>query len=453
VTSHPNEDPAVQNRLGLWDATSIVVGIIIGVGIFASPSEIFANVSGPWQALAVWVFGGILSLVGALCFAELASTYPRSGGEYVYFTRAFGSWAGFLFAWAQLAIMRTGGSIAAPAYVFADHACIVWDFGPRSRLIYAVGIIVILTLINTWGINPGRWTQNSLAVAKVAGLGVIVVAGFLLTGSPARDGEPIRRSGGSIGEAMIMVLYAYLGWNEAAYVTSEVRNRRTNLPAALIIGTLTTVVIYLLVNGAYLAGLGFADASRTGPDAPPIAARVLNQSVGIWGSRAIGILAAISALGTINGVIFAGSRIYRELGADYRSLGPLGHWSPRLGTPVWSLALQASISIGMVLAVATWSEGQRGFALLVKGTAPAFWFFFLLTGIALIVLRFRDPEMERPFRVPLFPVVPIIYCASCAYMLYASVRETRWATLAGIGILIAGVPLYLLCNRGSIAKD
>src|SRR5437762_389498 len=219
----PRNDPQpIQAQLGLWDAVSIIIGIVIGAGIYETPPLIFKMVPGPWWGMGVWALGGLLSLAGALCYAELASTYPRSGGDYVYLTRAFGPWLGFLFGWAQLVVIRTG-NIGMMAYVFADYAIRLWDFGqgePRRldatqvTFVYAVVAVTVLSVLNILGVVFGKGTQNVLTAAKVLGLGGILVAGFL---SPAGVSAPVKESNGvSLGLAMVLVLYTYGGWNDAA---------------------------------------------------------------------------------------------------------------------------------------------------------------------------------------------------------------------------------------------
>ncbi|HEV3263000.1 MAG TPA: amino acid permease [Gemmataceae bacterium] len=436
--------PPARAQLSLWDATSIVVGVVIGVGIYESPPLIFQQLSGPWEAMGAWVLGGLLSLIGALCFAELASTYPRSGGEYVYLTRAYGSWVGFFFAWAQLTVIRTGGGIALLAYVFADYAATLHDFGPAGgagmTVAYATLAILVLTSLNVLGLNPGKRTQNILTVAKVLGVLGVVLAGFLWAGARPETVRQTAAEPGSFALAMIFVLYAYDGWNEAVYVATEVQDRRRNLPLALLLGTGAITIIYLLINAAYLAGLSFPAAQSSGA----IAADVLALPLGDWGARAMSVLVMVSALGALNGMILTGSRIYPELGADHPAFAPLARWSPRLGTPVCSLVIQAAVSIAMVAAVGTWWQERRGFEALVRCTAPVFWFFFLLTGVALFVLRLRDRGLERPFRVPLYPWLPLIFCGWSGYMLYGSIRYAGKQGWVGIAILLAGLPVYLL---------
>ncbi|TMQ33272.1 MAG: amino acid permease [Planctomycetota bacterium] len=328
----------IRPQLSLWDAVSIIIGIVIGAGIYETTPLIFQQVSGPGLALGVWALGGLLSLIGALCYAELATAYPQSGGDYVYLTRAFGPWMGFLFGWAQLVVIRTG-NIGLMAYVFADYAVRLWDFGQDAALIYAVLSVSILSFLNILGIVFGKGTQNLLTLAKVLGLGGILIAGFL---APQTSGQATTAAGsqsGSIGLAMVFVLYTYGGWNDAALVAAEQRNRRRNITLALVIGTSAITLIYLLVNLAYLRGLGFegVKASRA------VAADVLERYFGSNGSRIMCLLVMISALGAMNGMILTGSRVYSAMGADYGLFAWLGKWHPRLGSPLWSILTQFAL--------------------------------------------------------------------------------------------------------------
>ncbi|HEY0981254.1 amino acid permease, partial [Schlesneria sp.] len=220
--------------LSLWDAVSLVIGIVIGSTIYKTPGIICSNVPSPAAALTLWVLCGGLSFVGALCYAELATTYSRSGGEYNYLTRAFGPWAGFLFGWSQLAIIQTG-SIGALSYVFAEYAVEVFHAPPASVVWFALGSVVGLTLINMLGVHAGRHTQKVLVAAKLLGLVMLIAVGLSSnSGAEMTATKPITGPGWSL--AMILVLYAYGGWNDAAFVTAEVRNRSRNIPLALLYG-------------------------------------------------------------------------------------------------------------------------------------------------------------------------------------------------------------------------
>lgn len=245
---------------------------------------------------------------------------------------------------------------------------------------------------------------------------------------------------GALALALILVLWTYAGWHEAAYVAAEVQNRRRNLPLALLLGTATVTLLYLLVNVAYLIGLGYEGAA----DSPAVAADVLKLLPGHISEQTMCLLVMLSALGAINGMIFTTSRIFSEMGADHQLFTALSKWDPRWGTPVRSLLAQAAISVGMVTVVGLGFRGKSGFVILVNCTAAVFWLFFLLTGLALIVLRFRDRNIERPFVTPLYPLPALVFCFFCGFMLYGSVTYAPHESLVGLAILAAGVPLYLV---------
>jgi amino acid transporter len=446
------QTPVVEAKLGLWDAVSIIVGIIVGVGIFATPASIFNSVPNVWVGLGVWVAGGLVAVLGALCFAELATTYPRSGGEYVYLTRAFGPMAGYLFAWAQFTIIRPG-SIGAVAYVFAVNAASILQLGNGGIFLLACLSIVVLTFINVMGVVLGAWTQNLLTLAKVLGLVVLVVVGFAygssehLTDHGAAPSESWLAAAKMLATVMIAVLWSYSGWQEAAYVVAEIKDRRRNIARALLLGTAAVTVIYLLVNTALLYGLGFYAIRTLSADQEPIPAAMLAMAMPGYGARAMELLVIISALGAINGMIFTTARIYAEFGLDHRLFSPLSHWSRRLGTPARALVVQGVVSLLLVSGVSLYvwwheADGMNTFDALLNFTGAVFWLFFFATGVALFVLRRIDHDLTRPFRVPLYPVIPLVFCACCAAMTVGVVIATWQFALVGLAILLAGLPLY-----------
>jgi amino acid transporter len=517
-------------RFTLWDTVCIIVGIIIGIGIFRSPGSIFAMSSGPWQALGIWIVGGLLCIVGAFCFAELASTYPRSGGEYVYLTHAFGPWLGFLFAWGQLLIVRTGASIVVMAYIFADYTMKLADVEDNSevfRVLYplvALLPVVVLTGINIAGVQLGKRTQNVLTVVKVLGLVGVLVAGFVLANGRERGKELTVYEGtvtatgtdklvlhlgdhdnkefridrrtritrdrqdewtppgekkrkvqpgdlqqlrakvlidpdesdravhvkgtthsplGALALALILVLWTYAGWHEGAYVAAEVENKRRNLPRSLLLSTATVIVLYVLVNAAYLVGLGFEAAV----DSNEVAADVLKVAAGGFGAKAMCVLVMLSSLGAINGMLCTNSRIFAEFGKDHALFAPLGRWSKRLGTPLVALVVQLAVCGATIAAMTGWVNNSETFERLVTGTAPVFWLFFLAAGVALFVLRRKDPDIERPFRAPAYPLTPLIYCGFCGLMVVGSVILSPLDAAVWLGVLLLGVPLYWLSRH------
>ncbi len=452
---------AARERLGLWDAVSIIIGIVIGAGIYETPPLVMSNVSGPLPLFAIWAAGGLLSLIGACCYSELASTYPRSGGDYVYLSRAFSPIVGFLFGWAQLAVILTG-SIGMMAYVFADYAAALWGLDQSATTWLAAAAVALFTALNLAGVGAGKSTQNLLSWLKLIGIVALVTVGLSQVSAVPAAPARVPAQSGSLGLAMILVLYTFGGWNDAAYVAAEVRDRRRNLPRALILGTTAVTVAYLLLNAAFIGTLGFEGARQS----TAIASDVMGKSLGDAGRVAISLLVMISALNAVSALIFTGSRVYATLGADYPSIGALGRWHPRLGSPVLALGVQLAISVLLILTVGTsagrgavdrgllaigltrasWS-GHGGFDSLLRCSAPVFWLFFLLTGLSLFVLRYRDRQRPRPFRVPLYPLLPLIFCATSAYMLYSAVVYAGKLTLLGLVPLLAGIPVYFACRR------
>jgi amino acid transporter len=466
MQSTPNETPAGHGRLGLWDAVTIIIGIVIGSSIFTTPTLIFRDVPGPWEGLGLWLLGGVLSLIGALCYAELATTYPRSGGDYVYLTRAFGRPVGFLFGWAQLAVILSG-STGAMAFIFGSYSANLFNVPEAQQLEFAtysaMAAVALLTLINFFGVVLGKWVQNLLVLVKVAGLLLIIYVGLTHAHSdPFTVVDPGRNpTGVTFGVAMILVLYAFGGWNDAAFVAADMRSIR-DIPKALILGTVGITLIYLAVNVAYLVCLGYDGSTNA---FPVIAGKVLDKIPG--GKTLISVIVMISALGAMNGLIFTGSRVYSSLGQEHRVFALLGRWHPTLKAPIWSLLIQAAITLLMIFLVGTktgrddiinktltslnikaipWDQYFGGFDTLFAGTAPVFWIFFLLTGLSMFVLRFKDPTIQRPFylTVPWYPLLPLIFCGMCVFGLYSALNYAKWVSLIGFIPLAVGVPLYVV---------
>jgi basic amino acid/polyamine antiporter, APA family len=449
MNSPEARDAADSRRsLGLWDAISLVVGIIIGVGIFQTPPDVFAKQPEFIPAILPWILGSVISLLGALCFAELASAYPHSGDEYVYLSRAFGPspLVGFLYAWAQLLLIRPA-SIAALAYVTAKYLGELLGSGdPAILLVLSVGTIVVLTAINILGVRFGVTVQNMLTVLKIVGLFAIIVVGFAFGRTERIEWTgPIEFD--NFAGAMVLVLWTYDGWNEAAYVASEVRDARRNLPLSLLLGTLIVTVLYVLVNVALLLGLGPLGA-RNGT-AP---ADLMTLAWPAGGSDVMSVIILVSALGALNGTIFTTARISAAFGADHALFSALDRWHPRLKTPIVALVTESAVSIAMSVGVLATLLVKRSpdtvvsdpFEQLVNITAAIFWMTFLLTGLSLFALRIRYPNAPRPFRVPGYPVVPLLFCAACAYMIYGSISYAPILSMIGTGITIFGVAIYYL---------
>ena len=434
---------APRRLLSLGDVMAIIVGIVVGAGIFKTPSLVAANSAGGGELLLAWLFGGAVSIAGALCYAELVTAWPHTGGDYHYLARAYGRSVSFLFVWARLAVIQTG-SLALLAFVFGDYASQLLSLGPYSSALYAALAVAGLTALNVSGLQPGRWTQNLLTTAEVLGVVAVILAGFVWA-APAPEaaatvGSSASQSSASWGMAMVFVLLTYGGWNEAAYVSAEMRGGRRQVAWALLLGLGVVTALYLLVNLAYLRGLGLAGMAAS----EAVATDLMRRVAGGGGAALVSLLVAISALTSANATTITGARTNYAFGRDYALFGFLGRWSARANTPVNALLAQGGVALALVLFGAL---GREGFVTIVEYTAPVFWLFFLLTGASLFVLRAKEPAAPRPFRVPLYPLTPLVFCGSSLYMLWSSLAYTGRGALAGVLILLAGVPLLIWARR------
>ncbi len=445
MTDNPNPQP--QTTLNVIDAGAIIIGVVVGVGIFKTPALVAANVSSETSFLLIWLLGGLISLMGALCYGELATAYPHPGGEYHYLTRSFGKEIALLFAWARLSVMQTG-SLALLAFVFGDYLAQLVPLGVRLSLalgegansIYAGLAVIILTGINALGIQLSKWLQNWLTAAKLLALLFIFCVGLALTSSSAPVVSSTSNTEGSYGEAMIFVLLSYGGWSEAAYLSAEIQDVQKNMVRVLVGSLCASVVVFWLVNFAYLKGLGLSALANS----EVVAADLMRRFVGEAGAQFISLLIAVSALGAIQGTIFTGARTNYALGQDWKLLGWLGRWDERTQTPLNALILQGTIALALIL---LGTLTRSGFATMVEYTAPVFWFFLLLTTLSLFVLRTNEPEVSRAFCVPLYPLTPLLFCATCVYMLQASLTYTGIGALVGVVVLGSGVPLLLMVRH------
>ncbi|MBD2561306.1 MULTISPECIES: APC family permease [Nostoc] len=424
--------------LTLPDAVALIVGIVIGAGIFQTPALVANQAGSDFAVLLFWLIGGVVSLVGALCYAELATVYPDVGGAYYYLKRAFGRRVAFLFAWARMTVIQTG-SIALLAFVFGDYVSQIWRLGTFSSSIYAAIAIALLTALNIIGLQQGKWTQNLLSAAKVLGLLLVVILGLTAIPNSATAAPVESASSGTWGLAMVFVLLSYGGWNEAAYISAEIQDGRRNIVRSLMwsIGIITA--IYLLINLAYLRGLGLTNMAQS----EAVAADLMRSLWGESGALFISVLIAIATLGATNATIFTGARTNFALGQDFSLFGFMGRWQQRPSSPTYALLLQAAIALALVfLGTLT----RKGFETMVDYTAPIFWFFFLLSGISLLVLRIREPHIVRPFRVPFYPFTPLLFCAVCGYLLYSSLVYTGVGAVAGVLAVAAGIPVLFWNN-------
>jgi basic amino acid/polyamine antiporter, APA family len=350
-----------RQSIGLIDAIALIVGLVIGAGIFETPALVAANTNSESAVLQVWLLGGVISIIGALCYAELATTYPNIGGSYDYLKRAFGQSSATLFAWARMSVIQTG-SIALLAFVFGDYASQILPLGNFSAGIYAALAIALLTTLNILGVKHSKRLQNWLTITTILGLLAIIIIGLTLpmgTSSPA----PTTAATGSWGSAMVFVLLSYGGWNEAAQISAEIENYRRNIVRSLLWGLGIITALYLLINLAYLKSLGLAGMSQS----PAVAADLMRYAFGEPGAKFISILVVICTLDSINATIFTGARTNFALGLDVAAFRWLGVWQDRHSTPTAAYLFQGAISLALVgLGMVT----RDGFKTMVDYTAP-----------------------------------------------------------------------------------
>jgi APA family basic amino acid/polyamine antiporter len=448
----PSSTPAGTSRpaygspravLGIVPAVMLIVGVVVGAGIFKAPSLVAGMTGSASWMFAAWLLGGVVSIIGALCYAELATAWPHPGGDYHFLSRAYGRSVAFLFAWARFSVIATG-SIALLAFVFGDYMQQVLPLGNVPAVggaIYALLSIAVLWWVNSRGLLAGTSTQSWLTGVEVLGLLVLVVAAlWLLAGNqaaaPAGTAQAAAPGAASFGLAMVFVLLTYGGWNEAAYVSAEMR-QRGDIVRSLVFSLVIITSLYMLVTWAYWRGLGFQGMAKS--DA--VAADLMRVAFGPVGEKAIGIMVAVSAITSINATMIVGARTQYAVGRDWPALGKLALWDTGRGSPVNAMRLQ-NLAALLLVALGAWTGG--GFRSMVEFTAPVFWLFFLLVGASLFVLRAREPQAPRPFRVPLYPLLPLLFCATCAYMLWSSLSFVYSQSLGGLNAAWIGVAVLAL---------
>lgn len=435
-------DLVQTHTLTRFDAVVIMVGLVVGIGIFRTPSLVAANVDSEFAFIAVWVAGGLMTLIGALCYAELSAAHPHAGGEYHFLSRAYGKPVAMMFGWARGSVIQTG-AIAGVAFVLGDYAAQIVPLGPYGPSLYAAISIIVFTGVNVGGTIQSKTLQIAMTAVEIGAIAAIILFG--LFGSAAPTAAPaMPAESAALGMAMIFVLLTYGGWNEAAYLTGELKDAPRNIAKVLMTGTAILVVLYVLANLALLSILGLEGLRAS--DA--VAADMMRRVAGPAGATIVSIAIVVAAISTLNATIFTGARVYYAMAHDVTLLPSVGEWNERGKTPANGLILQAIVALALV---AIGAITRDGFKAMVEYTAPVFWGFLLLVGIGLIVLRIREPDRVLPYKVPLYPLTPILFCLTCGYMLHASIAYTGVASLVGLAVLAAGTPLLLFRRKDADA--
>jgi basic amino acid/polyamine antiporter, APA family len=436
---------APKQLLSVPDGIFLVAGMVIGVGIFKLPGLVAGNAASATHFFAAWIIGGIACLCGALVYAELASRFPETGGEYAFLRRGFGEGPAFVFAWSRMTVIQTG-AIAAVSFVFGEYASQIVSFGAQSTAIWAAICVAVLTALNLLGTLQSKGLQKVMEILLITALAVIAIGGIAVGSAPSAA-STAPGAGGSIALMMIFVLYTFGGWNEGAYLAGEVRDARRDMVKVLAGGLVLVTILYLLVNWGYYRALGLAGLKES----KAIAVDTMRLVAGDKAALFIALVVCVSALTTMNAAIFTGARTNWALGRDYPLFAFLGNWRASGSTPANALIVQLAIMLVLIWAGSTTRDG---FEAMVAYGLPVFWAFLFLTGVTLFIFR-RNAEVPV-FRVPLFPVVPIAFLAMCAFMVWSSfdyVANSPYGpkfgnlVLAGIVVMALGIPLYFLARR------
>jgi APA family basic amino acid/polyamine antiporter len=431
----PIAEPGYRRSLRPWDAALIVVGGIIGGGIFLTPGIVAERTDSGLTLLLLWVGAGILTLIGALCYAELGARRPHAGGSYVYLREAFGPLAGFLFGWTMLLVIYSG-STAFVAKIFASYVSTLFGLPVAWSMPLTVGALVFVAGLNLFGLKLGARIQNLFALLKLLAVAVLVVCGLFLAGAHHDQILAIDAAhhGSGFMGAALPVLFAYSGFTYLNNLAGEVRDPQRTLPRALTLGMLLVIVAYVLVNVAYLAVLGHSGLAAS--HAP--AADVMQKVFGLLGARLIALGVAISALGFCNITLVAGARVLQVMGEDGLFFRSVARLHPRYNTPnialliliAWSILLALTGSYSQLLDYATFGDWLA----CAVGVATLFWY------------RRHDDGAIR-FRVPGYPLLPLIFVAVIAWVVFATMRDNPTNAGIGLAIIAAGVPVYFIWSH------
>jgi amino acid transporter len=430
------------------DAVGIIVGIVIGAGIYRTPALVAEVTGDAGWTLAMWLAGALISLIGALCYAELASTYPHAGGDYHFLTRAFGRDVSFLYGWARATVINPG-SIALLAFVFGDYMSRLVFLGAHSTAIWALLLVVALTFVNVASQRASTRTQNWLTIIEVSGVVAVCVAGMVVspatgTATPWFATTP---APGMLGLALVFVLLTYGGWNEAAYISAELAGGRPAILRTLMVSLMLIAALYLAANAALLHGLGLPALAQS--KAAP--ADLITRAFGTLAGDALSLFVAIATLTSINATMLVGARTNYAVGGDWPSLRLLAGWNEARGVPTQAFLLQSAIALALI----GFGAAQKdGFEAMVEFTAPVFWGFLMLVGVALLVLRRRDQAAPRPFQVPWYPLTPLLFIAVCAFLLYSSIMYavSRDAIHVSLLVMLVGAVAWAITRMRTPAS-
>jgi APA family basic amino acid/polyamine antiporter len=446
MNNPPPPAKALPRVLGLWDIVSIVIGGVIGSGIFLVPKDMAAAVGGPLLILAVWAVGGLLSFFGALSFGELGAAMPEAGGVYVYLREAYGSMIAFLFGWTLFLVIDSGAIATLTVAFSSKYLPHFFAISPAAQKVISVVFILFLVAVNYIGVRAGANLQNVLTIIKLTGLvGICVVIFLFARGTTANftaGGAPTLGGGfwSRFGVALIASLWAYKGWEAATYSAGETKNPQRNLPLGILLGCLACIVLYVIAQLAYLYVIpasGIAKSDR-------IAAEAMNLAVGGAGASVISFIILFSIMGATNQNFICSPRVYFAMAKDGLFFPQIAAVHPKFLTPHVSI-----IAIGLWSIVLSLSGTfEQLFTYVVFGQ----WIFFGLTVAAVIILRLKRPDLPRPYKTWGYPVTPVVFILAALYIAASALINQFWNAMAGLGIIVLGLPFYFIWKRRAKAS-
>ena len=445
--------PQLRRDLGLWGAAAIVVGTVIGSGMFLVPKTMIQKVGSVETVFLVWIAAGLLSLAGALTYAELAASISEAGGEYVYLREAYGPFFGFLYGWTQTWVAKSGsiatlatGFFLYLANFFPGLEAVLWSAGGqgfwhvelRTGQLAAMAVIAGLGLLNYFGVKVGGNVQVVVTVIKVACILAIIAVGlFAPQGAAVNLTSSIPANAGFVGffAAMVAALWAYDGWNNVTMVASEIKNPQRNLPLALTAGTLAVVVLYLATNLAYFYVLSASDVASS----DRVAATAMRKVLGEWGAAAVSVAAMISIFAAINGSILTGSRVPYAMALDRLFFPSIAKVHPEYRTPAYAILLLSGWSCLLVLS----GRYNELFELVIFAS----WILYAMAAASVIVLRHKRPDLPRPYKTIGYPVMPILFVLVAICLLGNTFVDSPRQSLLGLVLISTGFPFYFYWKR------
>ena len=430
----------LKRDLNLLDSTMINVGTIIGSGIFLVPTTIAQYLDASFWVILVWIIGGVITLFGALSMAELGAAMPRAGGQFVYLKKAYGEIWGYLYGWATFAVINTA-AIAAITVAFATYLGYFVDLTALEIKVVAILSIAILTTINYFGVKSGARTQNAFTFVKVAAILGLIVVSFLLKGGSSQNFVPVLSDNtftsliGPFGLAMVAVLWSYDGWIHVTYVAGEIQKPQRNIPLSLLFSTLIVLGIYLMINLAYIYVLSLDKMAGSELVAADTAAAMLGRA----GASLITVAVLVSTFGAANGFILAGARIYYAMAKEGVFFAPVAKVHPEYRTPAVSLIVQGAWSSLLVLS-GTFND-------LITYVVFASWIFYAMSCSAVLVLRKKAKDLDRPYKAWGYPITPLIFILFSAFLVGNTIIEDPKNALIGAGIVLLGLPLYFYFRK------